>query len=426
MKTHSMAELNPKAVKPHPVIRLFAHQALGQTSSQMGRGEVTLSSQNCAISTQAPGWFQRLKHHLLKFKHRSARSHALEDENPSTFEPFAELFLLVMNDNHIHPLIRIWYARLQWPVIQLASADPVGFQQENHPARKLIVTLGEYAQGKGVMELPCGALEQVLKQLVLNIEDASVISQAVFEEAYQAFDEFLLASRKKSPLVNCSTCLQEQQQALTIQYRKAILSTLMTVPVQDATCEFLTHVWTEILATHAAQKGLQHPDTLTLKHLAFELIQVSTDLTILSERKKAMGKVPQLVQQLRRGMAWMGITPEEQNLHIQNIGRNLSDAFMAEQATSAPASSKYELADRHPDCPPNFVPKINRPVVDGLLVSDEDTDFDWYLWECALAEQASGQPPPRQGLADIFTTPSFEDTSTDLPNFWGGYPGDSL
>lgn len=415
MKTQSVAELTLMTAKPRQVTRRFVSQSPDRVHPKMGEVAPALSREDCAAATLESGWIQRLKQNFLKFKKRPPHLYALQDENPSVFEPFAELFLLVMDDSSIRPLVRIWYARLQWPVIQLASADPIGFQEENHPARRLIVSLGGYALGKGEFELPCGLLEQEAKRLVLLIESFPLADRDVFELACKEFDAFLENTRNKPPVVDCSVCLQEQHEAMTAQFQKAILDRLFDAPVGNAIREFVTQVWAKILSAHAVRQGLEHSDTLKLKQAGFELIQISTDLLSLSERKTAIAKVPQLMQQLRRGMSWMGIGTEEQDGHIHHIGNDLSDAFMSRPpAVSADRPAKLGL-----------IPKVRRTAVDGLLVSDENTDFDWYLWECALTEQTSGDPAEREKLADIFALP-FQDTTNTSQDFWGAYPGDSL
>lgn len=426
MKKPSVMGLASIAIKPYQVTRLCSLQAPVQTITQRARVALTAPPKDAGYTTQVISWVLRSTKRLLHVVKTHDHSPAWRGEKHSSFAPLGQLFFLVFNDNSIHPLVRIWYARLQWPAVQLATSDPKGFQNESHPARRLIFALGEYALGKGAQALPCGALEQEVKRLVLLVESAPLAGQQVFELACQEFNHFLATTRNQPPPVDCSVCLREQQEALTVQYQKAILDKLMSAPIQTAIRDFVTQVWGQILAAHAVRMGLEHPQTLKVKHSAFELIQINSDLLSLSDRKRAMGRVPQLMQELRRGMTWMGIAPVEQDLHIQNIGSNLSDAFIASQPATVIGLAPKEQQNSGHTHKFSFVPKTHRTAVDGLLVSDENTDFDWYLWECALTEQATADTPPTQKLTVIFTPRSRHDTHTDSQNFWETYPGDLL
>lgn len=425
MKVPSAKGLGLIAIKNHDVTRLCGLQAPVQTLTQQGRAALTFSPNDAGYVTQVVSWARHSLESLLQVVKNQLHSPAWKDSKPSSFAPLAQLFLLVLNDNSIHPLVRIWYARLQWPVVQLATADPKGFQSENHPARRLIYILGEYALGQGAQVLPCGSLEQEIQRLVLLIENAPQAGRQVFERACHEFDLFLESTRSQPQPVDCSACLREQQEALTLQYQKAILDKLMNAPIQNAVRDFATQVWAQILAAHAVRLGMDHPETLKVKQSAFELIQISSNLLNPNDRKKAMGSVPQLMQDLRSGMTWMGIALAEQDLHIQHIGGNLSDAFIAsEPAEVIDRSSQEKRADGHTH-KFSFIPKIHSTAVDGLLVSDENTDFDWYLWECAITEQAI-VPHPAPKLTVLFTPRSHLDTNTGSQNFWETYPGDLL
>ncbi|BCO29174.1 hypothetical protein MIZ03_4086 [Rhodoferax lithotrophicus] len=219
---------------------------------------------------------------------------------------------------------------------------------------------------------------------------------------------------------------QEQQESLTTQYRTAILEKLSKAPVENEIRDFLIQVWTPILAAHAVRQGPEHPATLKFKQAAVELINIHTALLRRAERKQAMGQAPKLVEKLRQGMSWMGLSPEEQDRHIQSIGSNLTDAFLTEHPVVASNPLSTERRSGHRARQASIKPKVHHTPVDGLLVGDENTDFDWHLWETALNDQTATPANPDQQYAPALIPPASQDTPTNLPDFWGNYLGHKL
>lgn len=272
--------------------------------------------------------------------------------------------------------------------------------------------------------VPCGLFEQELKRLVMLIEESPMTSLPVFEQANLEFDRFLALS--KNNLTQPRTVFrQDQKETLTVQYRIAIRDTLINQPVQAEIREFLHHVWAKSLAIHALHKGLDHIETIDLKHTALELIQINTALLRRKDRQQAIGRVPQLVKKLRSGMALLGLSTEDQDKHIQKIGTNLTDAFLSECHSNAPDTPNTERRSAkrlQKSGQGQTDPKIE---VEGMSVIDDDADIAWHLWECALIEQQD--KPVATQLEDGLVGPKAKNEPATAPlDFWQIYPGDNL
>lgn len=345
-----------------------------------------------------------------------------------TVDLVAQLFHAILKEDSMTPHSRVWFARLQLPVIREALIDSVAFQDQSHPAINLIAKIGSCGLGLDGEELPCGVLEQEIKRLVLLIERFSLADRQVFELANKEFDNFLAEFKNKNatkPSLDCDVCEHDQLNALTVQYQIAMRNKLSTAPVQAEIRDFLQNVWSHALAVHAVHKGLKHADTLELKRTAVDLIQLNTALLRRKDRSSAIGKVPHLVQRLRRGMTLIGLSPEDQDEHIKKIGNNLTDAFLTEHRE---LNSDIPKTDRRST---RRVPKltvvlaINEPAVSGLDVIDDDADIAWHLWECALIEQ--GMKPstlptePKTPIQKKNVQGGVEPT-----DYWKAYSGDNL
>lgn len=343
-----------------------------------------------------------------------------------TLELVAQSFHAVLQDDSLSPLTRVWFTRLQLPVMRAALADPVDFQNPDHPAQRLLARIGSCAVGMGTCSVPCGELEQEIIRLVLLVERFPSVDRQVFEWAGKEFDAFLAKFQNghaAQSAVDCAACQDTQKDALATQYRIAIRDKLNSEPIQNELRDFLLQVWSEILARSAVLKGLEHDNTLALKRTAVELIRINTALHRRRDRNRAIGQVPRLVQQLRHGMNLLGLSTAEQDEHIKKIGTNLTDAFLTERPDTDSQNTERRTSRRHPRNVGLHGGKTTG--VDGLHVIDDDADIAWRLWECALVEQELALPP---ALPESAPTPSqtVSCAPTAPSDFRGAYAGDKL
>jgi hypothetical protein len=367
---------------------------------------------------------QRVMGHL---KHLMASSKTAERRAPTQVPVVGlvtGLFHDVLKNDTLSPMTRVWVARLQLPVMRQALLDPVGFEDPAHPARCLIANIGACSLVLINSALPSGELEKKIKQLVDLIECFAVADRQVFEKANQQFSQFLAHFKNKTTmpiLTDGTACLHDQKKALTAHYRVAMRDALINKPVQTEIREFLCHVWTESMATHAIDKGLEHAQAVELKHIAMELVEINTALLRRKDRHSAIGKVPHLVKKLRFGMSLIGLSIEVQDEHIKKIGTNLTDAFLSENhpiASDAPNTERRSPKRHQKSGHGSTSQKIE---IEGLLVIHEDADLAWHLWECALVEQ--GQKP----AASHSVSPKAEQETQPTPlDYWQTYRGDNL
>lgn len=367
---------------------------------------------------------QRLMRHLSELITTPENTrHQAELQQPM-INLVAQLFHAVLGDDTISPITRVWFARLQLPIMRQALLNPQAFATPAHPARCLIANIRACSLANSDNPASCVALEQEVKRLVLWIESFPSAGRQVFEHANREFDHFLIQSLSNpasGATDNSPVCQHDQKKALAGQFRLVMRDTLINAPVQTEIREFLHHVWAESMALRALQKGLEHTDTIALKHTALELVQINTALLRHKDRKQAMSKVPQLVKKLRFGMTLLGLTTEVQDQHIKKIGSNLTEAFLSDcfPMATGPNPGERRSAKRHQWN--GLVSSSQDMEVQGLQVIHEDADLAWHQWECALLEQ--GQKPTVSNSAD--QTDEQETQAMPL-NYWQTYAGDNL
>jgi hypothetical protein len=266
----------------------------------------------------------------------------------ATIEIVALMFQSILQEDRIPPGIRVWFARLQMPVLRLALAEPDFFGTLNHPARQLIDRMGSCVMGFDASGIKGSALETEIKRVVQVIEQYPETGKRVYQLVYDEFQKFLakFLTGKASTQKMVSVAQQvEEKETLTIQYTIEMRNMLMDMPVRDEIREFLFKVWAEVLAMAAVRKGPQHAETLAFKKSATDLVWAASAKPNRGDRARVIQDLPQLLQQLRAGMSLLGVTPAEQEVHLKTVSDILADAFLS-KTQAIPSAQIQAMAER--------------------------------------------------------------------------------
>ena len=261
----------------------------------------------------------------------------------ATIEIVALMFQAILAEERIPPGIRVWFARLQMPVLRLALEDPDFFGTTNHPARLLIDRMGSCVMGFDSSGVQGNAMELEIKRIVQVIEQYPETGKKVYQIVYEEFQKFLAKhlTEKGSTQKVVSVAQQvEQKETLTIQYTIEMRNMLKDMPVREEIRDYLFKVWAEVLAVAAVRKGPQHADTLTLKKSATDLVWAASAKPNRADRAKVIQDLPNLLLRLRSGMTLLAMAPSEQEAHIKKVSDTLADAFLSK--TQAIPQAKIE------------------------------------------------------------------------------------
>ncbi len=250
----------------------------------------------------------------------------------ATIEIVALMFQAILAEERIPPGIRVWFARLQMPVLRMALEDPDFLGTTTHPARLLIDRMGSCVMGFDSSGIQGNAMELEVKRIVQVIEQYPETGKKVYQVVYEEFQKFLskFLTEKGSTQKVVSVAQQvEQKETLAIQYTIEMRNMLKDMPVRDEIREFLFKVWAEVLAVAAVRKGPQHKDTLTLKKSATDLVWAASAKPNRADRARVIQDLPNLLLRLRTGMTLLAMAPSEQDAHIKTVSDTLADAFLS-------------------------------------------------------------------------------------------------
>ena len=279
---------------------------------------------------------------------------AATPEERATIEIVALLFQSILTEDRIPATVRVWFARLQMPVLRVAVTEPDFFATIDHPARRLIDRMGACVMGfdsagSSVAGNPDQPLEKEIKRIVQVVEAYPDTGRRVFQTVLTEFEKFLehyFSNENPATKRGVSLAQQvEQRETLAIQYTIELRRMLNEVPVQEGVRQYLFHVWADVLATTAVRFGNQSVQTKTMKRTAADLIWSASAKVTREERAEVIRRLPLLLKSLREGMLSAGMAAPKQDEHIQQLNNSLAAAFTAKAAV-IPDERLRELMER--------------------------------------------------------------------------------
>lgn len=284
----------------------------------------------------------------LQQKSAELKKLAQNDNEKAIIELITLMFQSILQEDRIPPEIRVWFARLQMPVLSMALQDPDFFNRQNHPARLLIDHMGSCALGFDASDIKSEELATEIKRVVQVVEQYPDAGDRVYERVYEEFKEFLknyLTQKTASQKLVGVAEQVEQKETLAIQCTIELRNLIKDMPVRDDIRDFLYKVWSEVIAVASMRQGGQHKATLALKKTATDLIWAASAKLNRADRVQVIADLPELLKSLRTGMGLLGLSPELQDGHIKVISDILADAFMS-KAQAIDRAQIQTLAER--------------------------------------------------------------------------------
>ena len=273
---------------------------------------------------------------------------ASTDGEKATIEVVGLMFQSILTEERIPPNVRVWFSRLQVPVLRVALAEPAFLSTLNHPARVLIDRMGSCVLGFDSSAISGTAMEAEIRRVVQVIEQYPETGHRVFQLVLAEFEKFLATflTAKKSTSRAASVAQQiEQKETLAIQYTIELRTLLTDMPMREEIRTFLFKVWAEVLAVADLRDGPQDPLTLALKKTASDLVWSASAKPNRADRTKVIQNLPVLLQRLRQGLTLLGVAGPVQDVHIKVISDTLADAFLS-KTEAIPQAQVDAMAQR--------------------------------------------------------------------------------
>jgi hypothetical protein len=320
-------------------------EAIGHAQQGVQRRLQASEGRDAHAPTVSPALLEELQARKQALK-RAAETPA----ERATIEIVALLFQSILTEERIPPALRVWFARLQMPVLRVAVGEPDFFATIDHPARRLIDRMGACVMGfESSAAAIAGALESEIKRVVQVVEAYPDTGRRVFQTVLTEFERFLenyFKSENEATRKGVSLAQQvEQRETLAIQYTIELRKLLNEVPVQEGVRQFLFQVWADVMAMTAVRNGASSDATKAMRAAAVDLVWSAGAKVTRDERAEVIRKLPPLLKKLREGMESAGVPADKRDEHIRALNESLAAAFNA-KAAAIPPERFEELRER--------------------------------------------------------------------------------
>ncbi|MBQ1657832.1 MAG: DUF1631 family protein, partial [Rhodocyclaceae bacterium] len=325
----------------------------------------------------------------LRRKADDIKSKAERPDEKATIEIVALMFQAILAEEHIPAGIRVWFARLQIPVLRLALAEPDFFASSDHPARQLIDRMGACAMGFDAAQVEGSALAREVKRIVQTIEQYPETGRRVYQMMLDEFKRFLGKSLAETQHVQQAATLAqqvEQKETLAVQYTIELRRMLEAVPVAEDVREFMFHIWSDVLALAAVRYGAQGDQTLYYKQTAADLLWAASPRSDREERSRVVRRMSGLLAALREGMTMLGIQASEQDGYIKLINDAVTQAFSS-RATGMTKEKLEEL-------------KFGLAALEDVITDEGDEDM---ALDPGVIEMMFGGDDDEEGSVEVIT-----------------------
>ncbi|MET1117242.1 MAG: DUF1631 family protein [Comamonas sp.] len=316
-----------------------ASTSLMQSMAEQGPAEASWHADLSAPSTSSGGVELSQLARALRQRSNTWKQQATAPHDRAVIEIVALMFQSILAQDRIPPSIRVWFARLQLPVLRVALAEPDFFNNLQHPARLLIDRIGACVLGFDATSMGGSVLEAEIARIVQTIEQFPETGQRVFQLAHEEFEKFLagyLTQEQSKARIISVVQQMEEKETLTIQYTIELRRLLKDMPVRAELRNFLFRDWAEVLALSAVRVGAAHAQTQAFKQAASDLVWAGSAKPTREQRAQLIRSLPQLLQCLREGLALVGMPAEAQAGQLKRLTDTLAEAFVAKTAAIAP------------------------------------------------------------------------------------------
>jgi hypothetical protein len=283
------------------------------------------------------------------------RGVAIQGVNPTeqtTIDIVSMLFDFIFDDKSLPDKVKVLIGRLQIPVIKVAILDKGLFARKSNPARKLLNTLAQSADGwleedteeqKALLD----AIEQIVNKVLDEFED----DVAIFERALADFESFIeeqkqLAEQKEEQAAKIDQGKENLMIAKAVS-KQAIEQVLDGSEVPDEVAHFLRTTWKDLLIILNMRNGSDSDIWKKVLNIAVTLVWSLQPKPTQMERHELSVTLPALIRSLKEGMRRMSYGEEEQQVFFRvlsdrhaRLTQTLMQELVAEDLKTEPEEHK--------------------------------------------------------------------------------------
>jgi hypothetical protein len=281
-----------------------------------------------------------------------------------TIELVGLLFDRIQRDRHVPDPIKEQLARLQFPLLKVALADPELFADSRQPARRLLDRVASTSIGWSVEGEDNQRYFDQVRAAVDSLTDATGDASKAFEQALERFEQFLNEERTRDddPVARARRALAEAEnrEILAIKATMQVRSAFDGVQLESYLRDFLLDVWVRVLVEASTREKTEPGLVRRYLDAIPELVWSVQPKINPGDRKRMIGTIPNVLAVLREGLN-----------KIEWPAERIQQFFGKLMGSHANAVKALELA--HGSLP-QFTPSTVRIKLDGFHIGTDTSD----------------------------------------------------
>jgi len=270
-------------------------------------------------------------------------------------ELLSRLFEAVLSDGRLPPAFRAVMARLQVSALRVALVDTGMLEQHEHPVWRLMNRIGSAAETYTQTTDPRWvSLLAYCESLVEDMSHAPVQDAQLYKLSLSRLEAFLgeqlrEQQQRAQPAIDALTRI-EQRDDLERQLSQRLTEQMVPMRVSATVRRFVTGAWAAVLAESMLRHGDKAEPTLEYLKATDDLLWSLRLPDHPQSRKRLLAMLPALLQQLRSGMALIGVPDLEQQPILDELMAVHTDALRPGKSGAAEAEpTPQEIVQRMRD-----------------------------------------------------------------------------
>jgi uncharacterized protein DUF1631 len=281
-----------------------------------------------------------------------------------TIELVGLLFGGIQRDRHVPSAIKEQLARLQFPLLKVALADPELFADSRQPARRLLDRIASTSIGWSPEGEDNRRYFEQVRVAVDSVTHSTGDASKAFEQALEQFARFLDEERMRDddPVVRARRALAEAEnrEILAIKATMQVRSAFDGVQLESYLRDFLLDVWVRVLVEASTREKAEPGLVRRYLDAIPELVWSVQPKINPGDRKRMIGTIPNVLTVLREGLN-----------QIDWPAERIQQFFGKLMGSHAHAVKALELAH---GALPQFTPSTVRIKLDGFRIPTDTSD----------------------------------------------------
>ncbi|MBE8718385.1 DUF1631 domain-containing protein [Cellvibrio sp. KB43] len=293
-----------------------------------------------------------LRQVIQQYSARQGMPAAINPVDDDVINLVGMMFEFILEDRNLAAPMKALIGRLQIPMVKVAIADKSFFSKGGHPARRLLNEMASAALGwqeEAEDNRRGDNLFQRMETMVADILTGFESDVEIFSRMLADFRAWLDKERRRAQILEQRTLDAEDGKAKAEQARAEVNRALGLIvgerPLPEAGLAILQNAWANVMFITALKHGTSSEQWQSVSKTAELLVWSLTAAMSADSRRQLLKVVPQLLQQLRKGLESIAFNPFEtthlfKQLEVLHLARLKPPAAPEAGAVSASIATK--------------------------------------------------------------------------------------